>query len=244
MSDCEKIKNEIRHGETLAPLNTEKVWGWGGVAGEMRSKRRADLIAAGACLEPGKKVLEIGCGTGYFTEMFAQTGAEIVAVDLSQDLIRKAKSRDLDDKQVRFLVKPFEDCDLDGPFDAIIGSSILHHLQIPDALKKIYKLLKPGGKISFAEPNLLNPQVFLERVFSFLPCFWYVSLDETAFIRWRLAKIFKELGYCNIKMTPFDWLHPKTPAKLIEKVLRVSNTIEKTPIIREFSGSIYIFASR
>jgi 2-polyprenyl-3-methyl-5-hydroxy-6-metoxy-1,4-benzoquinol methylase len=33
-------------------------------------------------------VLEIGCGTGNFTELFAKTGADIIAVDISQELIR------------------------------------------------------------------------------------------------------------------------------------------------------------
>ena len=74
------------------------------------------------------RVLEVGCGTGMFTEMFANRGAEIVAVDISPDLLKKARARGL--ANVKFCEKRFEDCDLDGSFDAVIGSSTLHHLDV------------------------------------------------------------------------------------------------------------------
>src|ERR1019366_1615655 len=105
----------------LAERDTETVWGWGTPAGKLRAKRRADLIIRGARLCSGKRVLEIGCGTGLFTEMFAATGATIVAVDISSELLEKARLRGLPAHQVTFLAKRFEDCAVDGPFDAVIG---------------------------------------------------------------------------------------------------------------------------
>jgi 2-polyprenyl-3-methyl-5-hydroxy-6-metoxy-1,4-benzoquinol methylase len=48
---------------------------------------------SGALLNPQKRALEIGCGTGMFTEMFAQTGAGILAVDISSDLLEAAGKR-------------------------------------------------------------------------------------------------------------------------------------------------------
>ena len=73
---------EIKHGEWLAVHDTEGVWGWGTPAGQLRAKRRSDLIVQGGRLGPGKRVLEIGCGTGNFTALFAESGANIVAVDI------------------------------------------------------------------------------------------------------------------------------------------------------------------
>ena len=37
----------------------------------------------------------------------------------------------------------------DDSFDAVIGSSVLHHLDIEKALSEIYRVLRPGGVISF-----------------------------------------------------------------------------------------------
>lgn len=120
--------NEVAHSRYLAQGDTELLWGWGTPAGRIRAKRRAQLIAEGARLGPGKRALEIGCGTGMFTAMFADSGAELLAVDISPDLVAKALARGLPADRVQFLTQNFEDCDINGPFDAVVGSSILHHL--------------------------------------------------------------------------------------------------------------------
>ena len=237
-----RAEREIQHGKHLAVLETETVWGWGTPAGQLRARRRADLIIEGARLSPGQRVLEIGCGTGLFTEMFAGRGARIVAVDISGELLEKARARNLPASQVTFLEKRFEDCDVDGPFDAVVGSSILHHLDIVDALVTIRRLLKPGGILSFAEPNLLNPQVYLERKFHYLPMFSYTSPDETAFVRWKFARLLAAQGFTDISITPFDWLHPAVPRPLIGCVRGIGRLLERLPGVREFSGSLYIRA--
>jgi 2-polyprenyl-3-methyl-5-hydroxy-6-metoxy-1,4-benzoquinol methylase len=239
-----RAEREIIHGKWLAEQQTEKVWGWDTPAGRLRARRRAKLIAEGARLGPGKRVLEIGCGTGLFTQMFAATGAAIVAVDISTDLLEKARERNLPADQVRFVTKRFEDCDVDGPFDAVIGSSVLHHLELDMALMQIRRLLKPHAYISFAEPNMLNPQVYLERRFYYLPFFSYTSPDETAFVRWKLAAKLTHAGFTSISIVPFDWLHPATPKPFIGTVCGLSKIIENVPIAREFSGSLYIQARR
>jgi 2-polyprenyl-3-methyl-5-hydroxy-6-metoxy-1,4-benzoquinol methylase len=237
-------RREIEHGAWLASHDAESVWGWTTPAGQCRAKRRADLVSQGGGLGPGKRVLEIGCGTGNFTELFANTGATIVAVDISPDLLERASIRGLPPDRVVFLQKRFEDCDIDGPFDAVIGSSVLHHLDIRLALPQIFDLLKPGGWLSFAEPNYLNPQVFLERKLRFLPTFQYTSPDETAFVRWVLAGDLKAAGFVNATVRPFDWLHPRVPKAAIGTVLKIGALVERSPLLREFSGSLYIRAKR
>jgi SAM-dependent methyltransferase len=185
-------------------------------------------------------VIEIGCGTGLFTEVFAQSGSDIIAVDLSPDLLALARKRDL--PNVRFLEKNFEDCEVEGPFDAVIGSSVLHHLDLERAWSKIYTLLKPGGRMSFAEPNMLNPQIFCERHFrTFFP---QVSPNETAFVSFRLKKELEKAGFVSISITPFDWLHPYVPEPLIGTVELLSRACEAVWPIREFAGSLNISAMR
>ena len=237
-----RSKHEIEHGKKLAQDDTELLWGWGTPAGRLRAKRRAKLIATGACLKTGTRTLEIGCGTCMFTEMFVETGANLEAVDISPDLLEKAKERNLPTDKVQFLEKRFEDCDIKEPYDAIIGSSILHHLDLEPALTKIYALLKPGGIMSFAEPNMLNPQVFV--MFKFRRWFPEISPDENAFVRWKLAKMLKKVGFEKIEITSFDWLHPAVPKPMIPLVRSVGKGLEWTPGLREFSGSLYIKCQR
>lgn len=236
---------EIAHSRMLARGDTERLWGWNSPAGRHRAERRGERIARGAGMRPGARILEIGCGTGMFTEMFARTGAEIVAVDISGELLAKARARGLPADRVRFLEKPFEECEVEGPFDAVVGSSVLHHLDVGKSLARIHALLKPGGVMVFAEPNLLNPQVFIERKCTFLrPWLSYVSPDEIAIVRWRLAKAIRHSGFDEVEIAPFDWLHPSTPSRLIAAVSAAGRLLERLPVLREFSGSVLIRCRR
>ena len=239
-----RAANEIRHGRFLASHDPERIWGWSTPAGQLRARRRAQLITKAAHLGPGLKVLEIGCGTGFFTELFVQSGCHILAVDISADLLTLAQKRNIPSSSVTFMQMPFEHIpDLES-FDAVIGSSILHHLDIHQACAKILALLKPGGKIAFAEPNLFNPQVYLERRFSHWPVFSYTSPDETAFKRGRLANVLQKTGFINIEIKPFDWLHPSTPSKLIPLISSIGRILERVPFLRELSGSLIISGNK
>src|ERR1700686_91908 len=239
-----RVANEIEHGRMLAESGAESIWGWGTPAGQQRARRRADMIARGAGLGPNVRALEIGCGTGMFTEMFARSGAQLVAVDISGDLLRQARERGLPREQVQFVEKPFEAWDMEGPFDAVIGSSLLHHLDLDAALPRIYELLKPGGLMSFAEPNMLNPQIIVQKNIPWIKKRLGDSPDETAFVRWPFRNRLAQVGFKDISILPFDWLHPATPESMINAVSSIGSLIERVPGLREFAGSLYIRSSR
>lgn len=243
-SALDRAAREVEHGKFLAGGDPELTWGWGTPAGKLRAARRGQIIAEGAGLRPGMRVLEIGCGSGLFTEMFAKSGATIIAVDISPDLLERARARGLPEGQVTFIAKPFEECDVDGPFDAVIGSSILHHLDFSPALRRMYDLLRPGGVISFAEPNMLNPQVMAMKKVPWVRERLGESPDETAFIRWRLRRVLLNRGFVDIRLKPFDWLHMSTPRPLIPTVRTAGRLLEHVPLAREFSGSLHIVARR
>jgi 2-polyprenyl-3-methyl-5-hydroxy-6-metoxy-1,4-benzoquinol methylase len=237
-----RADHEISHGKKLSAGDTESIWGWGTPAGKVRAQRRGQLVAQGARLQPNMRVMEIGCGTGLFTEIFCSYGAHITAVDISPDLLDIARKRKIPGEVVTFKKARFEEWPKDDQFEAMIGSSILHHLEIDQALSTMYALLKPGGRISFAEPNMMNPQVFAERKFRrFFP---NTSPDETAFIRWRLRKQLDLAGFEDIRITPFDWLHPATPRPMIGFVSVLGKFLERIPGVREFSGSLLISATK
>jgi 2-polyprenyl-3-methyl-5-hydroxy-6-metoxy-1,4-benzoquinol methylase len=241
LAESNRSARERAHGARLSQGDPDWSWGWSSVAGQERARRRADLLAEGAGLGRGSRVLEIGCGTGIFTARLASSGADVTAVDVSPDLIERARARGLPD--VHFVLGDFTTAELGGPFDAVVGSSVLHHLPVADSLLRIHQLLVPGGRLAFAEPNFLNPQIFLERTLRFLPYYSsYTSPDETAFVRWLLARALQRAGFAEVAIVPHDWLHPSTPATLLRSVARAGRVLETLPLVREFAGSLLITA--
>lgn len=239
-----RAAREIEHGRMLAEGSTEEIWGWGTPAGRVRFRRRVAAIASGAELGPGRAALELGCGTGQFTVEFSQTGADLTAIDISPDLLEKARQRPRA-AAVKWMLGRFESAGIEGPFDAVIGSSVLHHLDVVPSLRRIAELLRPGGTMCFAEPNYLNPQIFLERTFRFLPPLRrYVSPDETAFVRFGFARQLTAAGFVDVRIVPFDWVHPAIPQSLVAFAEHTGAVLERLPIIRECAGSLLIRARR
>jgi 2-polyprenyl-3-methyl-5-hydroxy-6-metoxy-1,4-benzoquinol methylase len=238
-----RIEHELAHGRYLATHNAEEIWGWTTPAGQVRADRRAHMIVDAAGLKPGMRVVEVGCGTGLFTERLAKSGADITAVDISPDLLALARQRqNLDANRIRFVEGKFEEIELPEKYDAVIGSSVLHHLEVEAALRKVHALLKPGGAMAFAEPNMLNPQIAVQKNVPVVKRWAGDSPDETAFIRWPMRRMLTRLGFVDIHITPFDWLHPATPRALMSAVSGMGRFFEHVPVVREFAGSLVIAA--
>ena len=192
---------EIEHGEKIAH-KAEIIWGWGTPAGQKRAQRRAGYLIKFAEIKPGKKILEIGCGTGVFTEKLAQTGAEIVAVDISSHLLSKAQEK-ISAPNVHLLEADLENLpSLNNYFDAVVGVSILHHVNIRKAIDEISRVLKRGGKVVFSEPNMLNPQIAVQKNVSWIKKWAGDSSSETAFFRRSLARLFEEKGFSLTRAFP------------------------------------------
>jgi len=233
-----RLINEIRHGEVIASKG-EEVWHWSSPAGKVRFKRRSRMLKK-FIGNKNKKVLELGCGTGIFTKEIAKTKNKIFAIDISSTLLRLAQKR-VKAGNVKFILgNAYQTKFNDNYFDYIVGNSILHYLDIDLAIKEIYRLLKDGGGFIFTEPNMLNPQVALERKVPLMRKIANNSQDETAFIRWSIRKKLLKAGFYKLKIRPFDFLHPFTPASLIKTVNIMGKWLEKTPLVKEIGGSLVI----
>ncbi|MEI9933374.1 MAG: class I SAM-dependent methyltransferase [Ferruginibacter sp.] len=71
----------------------------------------------------GERVLDLGCGTGYLTNVIATSGAEVIGIDSSADMIKKAKQ---EYPLVEFHVMNAEDFHFAKKFDAIFSNAALH----------------------------------------------------------------------------------------------------------------------
>jgi ubiquinone/menaquinone biosynthesis C-methylase UbiE len=237
-----RIANEIEHGKFLAAAGAGEVWNWESPAGKVRWKRRVKMLSES--ITPGMTVLEMGCGTGYFTKELSNTNAKIFAIDISSDLIIKAKE-EIKSDHVEFLIENAHAMSFPNDmFDAVVGSSVLHHLEIDYALKEIFRVLKPVGNIFFTEPNMMNPQIALQKNIPFIKRKLGDSPDETAYFRWSLKRKLEKVGFKEVKIIPFDFLHPSVPKIMIPAVSVLGKILEKTPIIKEFAGSLYVKARK
>ncbi len=240
MMTDQRLEHEIAHGRRLKNLWAGKFWYWETPAGKLRWGRRVKMLSFHSVA--GMQVLEVGCGVGYLTGELAQTGACVTAIDISPDLLEYARER-VGNPGVLFKVENAYDLKCPaGIFDTVVGSSILHHLDVDKALAEFFRVLKPGGSICFTEPNMLNPQIFLERHTALFGHLIRKSPDETAFIRWNLNKQLLRHGFGNIRIVPFDFLHPLTPQWIIPFVRRLGTCLENTPVLNEIAGSLYIRA--
>ena len=235
-----RIAKEIQHGRFLAAHGAGEIWNWESPAGKLRWSRRVKMLSSH--LEPGMRVLEVGCGTGYFTRELARLGAEVIAIDVSPELLEIAKAN-CSMSNVRYEIQDASALSYsDAMFDSVVGSSVLHHLEIKEALQEIYRVLKPGGAVYFTEPNMLNPQIAMQKNVPWVKRKLGDSPDETAFFRWPLRRLLEQRGFHDVRIDPFDFLHPKTPIALIDGLNRFGRFLEKVPVIAEFAGSLYIRA--
>ena len=105
----------------------------------------------------GMHVLEIGCGRGIGTEMILERlgAARVIATDLDEDMLRRARHRLGRFGPDRLELRAADATRLDfadQSFDAVVNFAAIHH--IPDwqsAITEIHRVLRPGGRFYFQE---------------------------------------------------------------------------------------------
>ena len=238
-----RLSNEIEHGKKLASEGAESIWNWGSPAGMARAERRAAYFVSTGKITASDKVLELGCGTGLFTrKVYASTKAHIIATDLSEELLQEAR---LKFPEGDFRVADAMKLDFpDNTFDVVFGSSILHHLDMDKSLNEIFRVLKKDGRMVFAEPNMINPQILIQKNIPFIKKWLGDSPDETAIVRWSFKKKMMDHGFKNVNIFPYDFLHPSVMKALIPIVDSIGKTVEKIPVLKEIAGSVIIYAEK
>jgi ubiquinone/menaquinone biosynthesis C-methylase UbiE len=107
-----------------------------------------------------RRVLEYGCGTGSLAFGLTAEAGEVIGIDISdvaiERALREARLRGLENAQ--FVVDNAEAMHLpDAHVDVVVGSGIVHHLDIPKAMAEVRRVLRTGGVAIFAEPLAQNP---------------------------------------------------------------------------------------
>ena len=146
--------------------------------------------------KPGATLLDLAAGTGAMSLRMQDSGFDVTAADYVPE-------------NFKLTTVPFKECDLNlhfasayaEPFDAIIASEIIEHLENPRHFaRECFKLLKPGGRIVLSTPNVDATGSMASFVRS--GCFTWFSDDEylsdghiTPITQWQLGKVFSEVGF-------------------------------------------------
>lgn len=92
--------------------------------------------------QPDERILDLGCGDGALSERIAATGATVLGVDASADMVTAARKRGIDAR-----LADAHALELEGSFDAVFSNAALHWMTRPDAvIAGVHRALKPGGR--------------------------------------------------------------------------------------------------
>lgn len=117
----------------------------------------------------GRRVVEIGCGVGSFTELLSERGGQVIATDIEPRYVERVRRQFQGVPEVKVaeydLAKPLPGTLQAGWADAVVCMNVLEHLEDDlEALRHIVELLAPGGR-----------SILLVPAFQWL----YGSIDES-----------------------------------------------------------------
>lgn len=123
---------------------------------------RQRLADATAGFAAGERVLELGAGLASTGWDLARRGVEVVAIDISPVAVERAEAAAADEglDTIEFRVMNAEQLEFAAAdFDGVIGSGILHHLDVERAFAEITRVLRRSGRVVFYEPLGHNPAI-------------------------------------------------------------------------------------
>ncbi len=163
-----------RHGPADGVMTSSRGYDLVGAIlfGGMRRRAYRDLVRHSG-VQPGDRVLDVGCGTGYLTALLAEAAGptgEAVGVDPSEAMVARASDVRAAGR-ARYLVGFAESLPLeDGAFDVVATSLALHHIaedKQAAATSEMARVLRPGGRVlvaDFRPPSSRLGQWFVARV--------------------------------------------------------------------------------
>ncbi len=133
-----------------------------------KSPKRTHIEIIEGMFDPkGAKILDIGCGAGHIARALTKMGAEVIGVDPNQNQLKRARTAEAIRNET-YLEGSAQDLPLyNQSMDIILFFNSFHHIPsyaFATAIEESHRVLRPGGKLFFAEPIADGPQFELGRL--------------------------------------------------------------------------------
>ena len=142
-----------------------------------------------------KKLLDAGCGTGWFSKVAVDRGAFVTSMDLGENLLAKVALKCRSERLVGSILDiPCRD----NEFDFIVSSEVIEHVPDPyRAMQELYRVLKPGGILVLTTPNKIwHFAIWIANTFKLRP---YQGLEK--WTGWyEMKRRLKKIGFTEIRL--------------------------------------------
>lgn len=119
--------------------------------GELNRRGLIDTWLASQLPAPGRRALDLGCGTGRHAVLLADRFEHVDAVDVSGPMIELARARRAR-PNISFRQADLHDVEGAGRYDFILSALTLHHVaDLHAALRRIRALVAPGGRLALVD---------------------------------------------------------------------------------------------
>jgi dolichol-phosphate mannosyltransferase len=207
-----------------------------------RLRRRAFLVARLLPVLPGRTVLELGAGSGLWTEQLSSVFSgqnPLTAAVFNEDLERKARARNLPHTRV-VAIDDIQSAFSPESYDYVVATEIAGDKVFRAALEVAFLYLKPGGQFLFLPRNQENPLAFVSKVSNLLSRkkpggglqqdFTLRSWTDAAF----------ELGFEGVESALSEVIPPLRNGA----GQAVGLILERAPLVRRFSKIISLRGAR
>ncbi len=169
----------------------------------------------------GEKILDIGCGTGWFAAaLAAQYGAQVLGIDASDYAINEARRTYGDIKHLDFQVCDALLVQYERAFDKVSCLDVLEHFSYGDAqslLKKIHTALREGGSLVLCVP--INDFWHLRPVrklagFLSIPTFEHKTFFSVQKVQAELRRV----GFSIVELSPWFYLEDQLRIMLPHRI--------------------------
>lgn len=188
----------------------------------------------------GEFIVDLGCGSGQLTARIAESGARVMGIDRSAEMIAQARANF---PHIDFRVADATDFRLDAPADAVFSNAVLHWVRDAQAaIQCVVRALKPGGRFVLEMGGRGNTRMLLDAVREAvgeisLPWFYpsigeYAALLEAAGLEVQFATLFDRPTVVEGENGLEDWL------VMFGGVLNLTAE-QRAEIVRRLQGRMY-----
>jgi SAM-dependent methyltransferase len=199
---------------------------------------------------PGERILELGCGSGYYSRAIIERGAELVATDVAHRYVEQARA--YAGPGADFVVEDAQRLSLpSAAFDKVLMAEVLEHLPRPaDAVREAHRVLRDGGLLVLTTPSRFSPlniayafkrrvrrYAVNEHVHEFTPS----ELVEMLRTRFDVAR----LEFASFLLPyPLDLLYVRAGSPAPSLLKSIDRVLARTPLVRRLGWTMLVAARK